>query len=278
MKIGIVGLGVIGGSYALNLKPYGHEIVGYDTNPDTIKYAREQNIIDHGDHEQPDILGTCDVVFVCLYPQDTVQFIKRHASLFKSNSIVCDVSGVKEDVMLSLDNLYVEYFELVFAHPIAGREVRGIKGAKKGLFNNMNFIITPHKKNTPGALKTIEDLALEMGFGHISFMSDAEHDQAIGYTSQLTHAIAMALMNASDYNDQTKFTIGDSYRDLTRIARINEDLWSELFIKNAYKLTHIIDHFIDSLNQVKTAIKEKDEDTLKSLMIESTKRRNALDE
>jgi prephenate dehydrogenase len=142
----------------------------------------------------------------------------------------------------------------------------------------MNFIITPHPNNTNHGLNIITSLAKEMGFKNITQMSADEHDQMVGYTSQLTHVIALSLVNASDYNEQTKFAIGDSYKDLTRIARMNEVLWSELLTHNDTYLTDIIEHFETSLKEVKDAIKNKDVESLKKLMIRSTKRRSDLDD
>ena len=277
MKIGIVGLGLIGGSYAKALKPFQHELIGYDINPHTIEYAIKNNIVDKAYLDTTHELSSCDVVFICLYPQDTINYIHQHQTMFKKGAIISDVAGVKEHLMNQcLD--HSQPFEIVFAHPIAGRETSGIDSSKYGLFQEMNFIITPHQYNTEKGINTIQSLAKAMGFKHISLMSAKEHDQTIGYTSQLTHVIALSLVNASDYRENTKFAIGDSYKDLTRIARMNENLWSELFLSNHDHLLDIIEHFEQSLHAVKTAIKQNDAKTLKQLMRQSTKRRSDLDD
>lgn len=278
MNIGIVGLGLIGGSYAKALNRENHQLIGYDINPSTIEYALKNNIVDKAYTDSFKDLSSCDVVFICLYPNQTIQYIQSHYKAFKKQAVISDVTGVKVKVMDALKDLFSEPFDLVFAHPIAGRETSGIQTSVKGLFNQMNFIITPHLSNTEKGLNTIIDLAREMGFKNITKMTAKDHDQMIGYTSQLTHVIALSLVNASDYNEQTKFAIGDSYKDLTRIARMNETLWSELFIMNDQHLVEIIEHFENSLKTVKKAIKNNDENTLKKLMIKSTMRRNDLDD
>jgi prephenate dehydrogenase len=278
MNIGIVGLGLIGGSYAKALRHHNHHLIGYDINPRTIEYALENNIVDQAYTDTFKSLAVCDVIFVCLYPNQTVNYIRTHQHAFKSNAIVSDVSGVKVSVMNHLSDLLDQHFEIVFSHPIAGRETSGIQTSVDGLFEQMNFIITPHPNNTNHGLNIITSLAKEMGFKNITQMSADEHDQMVGYTSQLTHVIALSLVNASDYNEQTKFAIGDSYKDLTRIARMNEVLWSELLTHNDTYLTDIIEHFETSLKEVKDAIKNKDVESLKKLMIRSTKRRSDLDD
>lgn len=278
MKIGIVGLGLIGGSYAKALKKLNHTLIGYDINAESVEYALKNHIVDYAYTDMKEDLSLCDVVFVCLYPELTVKYIKEQQNVFKQGAIISDVSGIKVEVMNQLLDITENHFEIVFAHPIAGRETSGIQYALDGLFNQMNFILTPHHKNTQRSIEVITSLASDMGFKNITQMTPEEHDHIIGYTSQLTHVIALALVNASDYNEQTKIAIGDSYKDLTRIARMNETLWTELFLKNKENLVHIIEHFEKSINEIKIAVKNEDEDTLKKLMIKSTKRREHLDE
>ena len=278
MNIGIVGLGLIGGSYARALRHHNHYLIGYDIDKNTIEYALENHMVDEAYTNTLNQLSTCDVVFVCLYPHQTIDYIRSHQHAFKENAIVSDVSGVKVNLMNHLSDLLNQDFEIVLSHPIAGRETSGIQTSVDGLFEQMNFIIIPHSKNTKNGLNIITSLAKEMGFKNITQMSADEHDQMIGYTSQLTHVIALSLVNASDYNEQTKFAIGDSYKDLTRIARMNEVLWSELLTQNETYLTDIIEHFETSLKEVKDAIKNKDVESLKKLMIKSTKRRSDLDD
>ena len=273
MKIGIVGLGLIGGTYAKALKQYPYTIVGIDIDPEVIDYALENKIIDQGTTKPEVVLGELDVVFLCLYPHNAVAFIQKHIMKFKRDAIISDVVGVKRMMIARLDMYKDDEVEFVFAHPIAGREKIGIKYSDKAIFQNANFVITPTKHNTDEALNLIETLAKQMGFKNVSRIQDYEHDDIIAYTSQLTHAIAISLVNSDNSKYDTGLFIGDSYKDLTRIAMINESLWSELFINNKDFLLRRINEFEKQLDLLKDALSTKDQEKLAELMRKSTKKR-----
>jgi len=276
MKIGIIGLGIIGGGYAKALKKYGYEVFGIDKDKDTLEYAIKEKLIINCNDDQTSIIPLLDVIFVCLYPKETINFIKKNQNKFKKNSVVVDVSGVKRFISNSL--IYEkEDYEIVLSHPIAGRELIGLKNSNEAVFHDSNFVICPHKYSTDENMKLIEILAYQIGFGHVSYLSDIEHDRILGYTSHLTHAIAIALVNSDTKEAQTNLFIGDSYKDLTRIAKINENLWLELFENNKDNLITHIDKFVSELNKIKKSLKEKDRETLKELMLESRKRRCDID-
>lgn len=277
MKIGIVGLGLIGGSYAKALRPYPYVLYGYDYNQETLDYAKKHNIVDFVSTSY-ETISECDVIFVCLYPNNVIDFIKKNASNFKSGAIISDVAGIKSKLYNSLEAYLDDDFEIVFGHPVAGREKVGITYSDASIFKDANYVLTPHDKNTEEAVSVIETLASQMGFKTITKIEDILHDRILGYTSQLTHAIAISLINSEDYNEDTKKFIGDSYKDLTRIAHMNESLWSELFVSNKYNLVHSIDKFIAELEAVKQAVLNKDTELLKEYMKKSTKRRGELDE
>ena len=275
MNIGIVGLGLIGGTYAKNLKKYPYKIYGIDIDQEVIDYALENHIIDYGSTNPKDFLKELDVVFVCLYPQDTIHFIRKYINSFKRDAIVSDVAGIKRKLVDALEIYKDDDIEFVFAHPIAGKEKIGIKYSDEAIFHNANFVITPTKYNKEESLNLIEVLAKQMGFKNVSRITDVEHDDIIAFTSQLTHAIAISLVNSDTSKYDTSHFIGDSYKDLTRIAMINESLWSELFIQNKDFLRKRIEAFEEKLNELKEAITNKDVETIQRLMIESTdKRRN----
>jgi len=278
MKIGIVGLGLIGGTYAKALKKYPYEIYGIDINQNTIDYAIENKIVDYGSINPTDYLSELDVVFICLYPKDTLTFINRHMMKFKRGAIVSDVVGIKRYLINNIDLNYNDDIEFVFSHPIAGKEKNGIKYSDDAIFHNSNFVITPTEKNTDEALNLIETLAKQMGFKNVSRITDKEHDDIIAYTSQLTHAIAISLVNSGDFSLNTGLFVGDSYKDLTRIAEINEDLWSELFIKNKDFLLNRINKFENELDKIKDALVKKDYQKLKEIMINSTNKRSDINE
>ncbi|QMS84930.1 prephenate dehydrogenase [Candidatus Xianfuyuplasma coldseepsis] len=273
MKIGIVGLGLIGGTYAKALKRYPYTIVGMDIDESVIHYALQNNIIDIGTTNPSDVLGDLDVVFLCLYPKAAVSFIQKHITSFKRDAIISDVVGVKRFLIDRLDVYQNDDVEFVFAHPIAGREKVGIKYSDEAIFHDANFVITPTKHNTLEALNLIETLAKQMGFKNVSRIADYEHDDIIAYTSQLTHAIAISLVNSDTDKYDTGLFIGDSYKDLTRIAMINESLWSELFLNNKDFLLRRIDAFEKQLDLLKDALANKDQAKLEELMRQSTKKR-----
>ncbi len=276
MNVGIVGIGLIGGSYAKSLKRYGYKIYGIDIDQKVIDFALEHDIIDYGDTNPKNILKKMDVVFICLYPEDTIQFIHKNINNFKRGSIISDVVGIKRKIIDALDIYRNDEIEFVFTHPIAGRETIGIKHSDEAIFHGANFVITPTKWNTEEAINIITILAKQMGFANITQVLDVAHDEIIAFTSQLTHAIALALVNSDDEKYNTSLFIGDSYKDLTRIAQINDDLWSELFIKNGDFLLKHINKFEKELDAIKYAIKEKNKEKLKKLMRLATEKRGKI--
>lgn len=274
MNIGIVGLGLIGGTYAKSLKKYPYKIYGIDINQDSLDFALNEHFIDVGTTNPKEVLKELDVVFLCLYPNDAIAFVSKYITYFKRDAIISDVIGVKRKIIDSLE-IYFDDIEFVFSHPIAGREKIGVTHSDAAIFHNANFVITPHSKNTNEALNLIETLAKQMGFKNVSRITDVAHDEIIAYTSQLTHTLALALVNSDDDKYDTSLFIGDSYKDLTRIAMINEDLWSELFLYNKDFLLKRINKFEEHLDELKDAIASKDSKKLQQLMRNATdKRRN----
>lgn len=278
MKIGIVGLGLIGGSYARALKPYGYEIYGIDNNQESLTFAENEGLILKGFINPNEILHDLDVVFLCIYPMQIKDFFKKYIMSFKEGTVISDVGGIKRKVNDAYDLYRREDIDFVGAHPIAGKEKSGVKFSDASIFKDANFVITRTNTNQDESINLIKTLAKQMGFKHVTILTDKDHDEAISYTSQLTHVLAMALINSNQDNYHTKSMIGDSFRDLTRIANINDNLWSELFIHNKDFLLKSISHFEDALEDIKTLIKNKDQEALKELMQEATRRRRSLDE
>lgn len=276
MNIGIVGIGLIGGSYAKALKKYPYKIYGIDKNQDSLDYALENNIIDVGTTNPSEILKDLDVVFLCLYPTDAVTFIRKNINYFKRDAIISDVVGVKRFMIDSLEVYFNDDVEFVFAHPIAGRESIGIKYSSEAIFHDANFVITPTKYNKDESINLITTLAKQMGFKNVSLISDIQHDEIISFTSQLPHVIALSLVNSDDEKYDTSLFIGDSYKDLTRIAMINDTLWAELFLKNKDFLLRQINKFEDELDILKEAIKNKDIDKIQELMRSATDKRGKI--
>ncbi|MEG0616524.1 MAG: prephenate dehydrogenase [Oscillospiraceae bacterium] len=261
-NICIVGLGLIGGSYAMALKAAGKTVTAIDINEASISYALKANIIDDGKTaDYAELLQNADTIVLALYPHTLIEWVRDNMQFFKSGAIITDVTGVKCGIVDEVQQLLRKDLTFIACHPMAGREMSGVEYSNPDMFIGANFIITPTKLN-----------AATLGFAHISVLSCEEHDRMIGYVSQLTHAIAVSLMNASDNTHLAEYT-GDSFRDLTRIASINENMWSELFLMNKDVLTDEIDLFVDAIENLKSKLINNDKDGLQQLFIKSTKRR-----
>ena len=275
IKILIVGLGLIGGSYAQGLSKKGYTVYAIDKNPNSIKYGIDNNIIKEFNGSDNDLIKECDLIILSLYPKDNVKWIKENKQFFKENVVITDVSGIKlaivDEIQQILDNA-----EFVPSHPMAGREKSGVENADHNIFKDANFLITPTESNTEEAILLIKELAKALEFNNIEIISPTFHDEMIGYLSQLTHVIAISLMNSKDTEHMIRYT-GDSFRDLTRIAKINENLWSELFILNKDILADNIDKFILEMYKFKEILVNEDIEEMKKKMISSTERRKLFD-
>ena len=274
MKITVVGLGVIGGSFVKALKGKGYEVYGVDKDVDTLNRANEDGCIIEGFVDGEEIIPETDLTIICLYPSLVLDFIKN--AHFKSGSVVSDAVGIKSYFIEQALEMIPEDVEYISVHPMAGREKKGYAYASADVFKNANFIIIQHETNDEQKIKKMQHLAGKLGFRSVKIMSPYEHDEIISYTSQLPHVMAVALMNSDTQKYDTGKYIGDSFRDLTRIANINEDLWTELFLNNKRYLLSSIRHFEKQLDIMKKAIYDDDDETLKECFRESTKRREHL--
>lgn len=276
-KFLIVGLGLIGGSFAKGLKKVGYQVGAIDIDEANITYALENNIIDSGKVVvEKAYLEGFDIVIMCLYPTLEYEWLKNYQSLIKPGTLIFDVAGVKGESANKIRDLISDDLQMVFAHPMAGREVSGVCNSDDTIFKKANFIIVPSEKNTKEALEIVEEVGQILGFKRISYLSVEEHDDMIGFVSQLTHVIAISLMTCNDDINLQNYT-GDSFRDLTRIAKINENMWTELFIENKQKLIKNIDEFIVQMEYIKSLISEEESEKLKEVMRYSTARRKLFD-
>ena len=277
MKILIVGLGVIGGGYAMALKEAGYnEVYGIDTNEETLKKAKEMKIIKEGFTREDEIISEMDLIVLAIYPNLVKDFIVKNKNKFKENALITDVTGIKQLFINDIVEILPQNIDFVFAHPMAGRENKGIDYATNKVFQDANFLIVETKKNKEENIRKIENLAKEMGFKHIKRTTPAFHDEMIAFTSQLPHVLAVALTNSDIENRNTGEFIGDSYRDLTRIANMNEKLWSLLFLGNKKNLLEAMNNFEAEFDKIKKCIEENDEKNLQKLFIKSTIRREQL--
>ena len=274
-KILIVGLGLIGGSYAKRLKNNGHHVGAITLNQEDIDYAIENNIIDEGIVEvKKEFVSQFDIVIFALYPSVFIKWIEQYNSYFKKGAIISDVSGVKTEVVYKVQELLEnQNVEFIGAHPMAGKEVYGVKNASETLFEGANFIITPTPVNSQKAIDVITKIAQELGFKTISILTPSKHDEMIAFLSQLTHCIAVSLMTCKESQHLKDYT-GDSFRDLTRIANINENMWSELFLMNKKELLSQMNLFIEEFNKLRDSLENEDIETMKDMMRLSTYRRS----
>ena len=272
-RILIVGLGLIGGSYAKALKRLGYHVSAIDTRREAIDYALENHIISDGSTEvTEEIVGSADAVIFGLYPKVFLDWIDSYQHMLKPGAMLTDVTGVKGCIVYEIQDKLRDDAEFIGSHPMAGREVYGVENSDDGIFRGANFIITPTECNTAKAIRWIGSLGRILGFSRISVLSPEEHDEMIGYLSQLTHCIAVALMTCSDNEHLVDYT-GDSFRDLTRIANINDLMWSELFMLNRESLLKYMDVFLDEFASLRDMIRDGRVEELREKMRLSTKRR-----
>lgn len=276
-KILIVGLGLLGGSYARALKRFGFHISAITKEQSSIDYAFQEGMIDQGSIEVDEtIIGDADLVIFALYPHTFVEWIEENQHLLKSGAIITDVTGVKGSIVYKIQDMLRNDVEFIAAHPMAGKESSGVENSTDMIFVGANYIVTPTEKNTPEAIETCLELGRLLGFANVATLSPEEHDEMIGFLSQLTHCIAITLMTCNDMENMEKFT-GDSFRDLTRIAKINDMMWSELFVANKEALLNQMDLFINRFQELRTMLDTEDIDGMRKMMRHSTQRRALFD-
>lgn len=277
MKILIVGLGLIGGSYAEALSKKGYEVGAIDQKQEAIDFALRKGYIASGKTGvDKDYVGKFDIVVFALYPHAFVEWIEKYQNCLKSGAIVTDVTGVKGGVVCDVQNALRKDVEFIAAHPMAGRECSGVENAKAEIFEGANYIVVPTEKNTQEAIELCKDLGRELGFKHISELSVKQHDETVGFLSHLTHCIAVSLMVCKESGHLADYT-GDSFRDLTRIAKINDEMWSELFLLNKDEIVEQMNLFEQHFGKLKECIQNDDREGIREMMRLSTKRRKVFD-
>ena len=276
-KVLIVGLGMIGGSYAEKLSALGFEVGAIVRRREVLDYALERGLIAHGRIEVTrEYVSQFDLVISALYPKAFVEWVRKYQDFFKTGAVITDVTGVKRAVVPAVQSILREDVEFVPSHPMAGRERSGVEFADSKVFAGANFIITPTERNTPEGIELVRSLACILGFRHIAVLTPEAHDEMIGFLSQLTHCIAVALMDCKESEHLVEYT-GDSFRDLTRIARIIENMWTVLVLENRDELLKQMDLFLEKFTQLRDALAKGDEDTMKEMMRLSSYRRSFFD-
>lgn len=267
MKIQVVGLGLMGGSLCKAIRRYtDHTVLGMDLDEKTLEKALEQGAI----HEigTAETLSEADLAIVCLYPEGTIRFLLDNGERFRKGGLVCDICGVKSAVVKAasgpLNRLGVRF---VGCHPMAGREFSGFDYARADLFDGASFILTPDEHTDPSAVAELEAFARSIGFGQTVTASPEEHDRIIAATSQLAHVVSNAYMKSPTLQKEAGFSAG-SYLDLTRVAKLNEEMWTSLFLLNREALLYEVDTIMEHLSQYRDALNRQDAPGLRELLKE----------
>ncbi len=273
MKIAIIGLGLIGGSMARRLRGF-HDckIAAYNRTRESLDLALSDGVIDYACDTPADAMSGADLIIMCLYPQLNVDFVRDNLSSIKSGAVITDVTGVKGFIIREMKKILPPDIEFIGGHPMAGREVGGYKSSTDTLFDNAPYIITPDKNNNPENVQLIRDMAKYIGCRIVVTTTPDEHDSIIAYTSQLMHIVAVALC-ANPLLERSGSFAGGSLQDCTRIAVINEKMWSELFVENKEHLADRITEFQNCLEDIKKAVLAEDRDSLEEIMKFATKQK-----
>ncbi len=274
----IVGLGLLGGSYAKALTKKGFDVKAITLNQDDIDYAMSEGFISGGTTEvDADLIASSQLIIFALYPHVFVEWIEKYGNLIKSGTVITDVTGVKGCIVEKVQNILPQGVEFISAHPMAGKEVGGVRNADDSIFHTANYIVVPTNRNTPDGIRLCCDLGRALGFRDISSLTVRQHDEMIAFLSQLTHGIAISLMCANGDPNLVRYT-GDSFRDLTRIANINDEMWSELFLANREALLQEMDGYREAFDRLYNTIKMGDRDAMRDMMRLSSARRKTFNE
>lgn len=263
-KIGIAGLGLIGGSLAKAFTKAGYAVVGFDTDKKTVATAIEDNAVAVGGCE-PTVLCDCDFVFVALYPDGIINFVENNHTVLKKGAVVVDCCGIKGEVCKRLFADDFKDITFIGAHPMAGTERSGFEASFPGLFNGASFIITPKEGTDPKKIETLKKLVFSVGFGRTVITTPENHDRMIAFTSQIPHVLACSYVLSPCCPKHHGFSAG-SYRDISRVAHINASLWAQLFIDNKDALTAEINTLIDNMTAIRDAVKSEDRQSLEKLL------------
>ena len=276
-KILIVGLGVMGGSYAKALTAKGYSVSCITKEMSDVRFGLANNMISYGTTDvEPELVGGAELIIFALYPTAFIEWIKKYQHLISPGTLITDVTGVKSGVVYEIQEILRPDIEFISAHPMAGRERSGVEFADPSVFHAANYIVTPTERNSVEAIKQCKILGEELGFARISELTPEAHDEMIAFLSQLTHCIAVVLMNCNDSEGLEKYT-GDSFRDLTRIAKINDRMWSELFLMNKDALLTEMDRFMEEFMEFRSYLAAEDGKRMREKMRSSSMRRTLFD-
>ncbi|MBR6502133.1 MAG: prephenate dehydrogenase [Clostridia bacterium] len=274
----IVGLGLLGGSYAKALTKNGFDVKVITLNQEDIDYAVSEGFVSGGTTQvDPDLIAESQLIIFALYPHTFIEWIEQYANHIKPGTVITDVTGVKGCIVEKVQDMLPAGVEFISAHPMAGKESCGVRNADENIFKKANYIVVPTNRNTPDGIRLCCDLGRALGFNDISSLTVRQHDEMIAFLSQLTHGIAISLMCANGDPNLVKYT-GDSFRDLTRIANINDEMWSELFLANREALLQEMDGYRAAFDRLYETIKTGNRDAMRDMMRLSSARRKTFNE
>lgn len=289
----VIGLGLIGAAYAKALSEKGYRVTGITRSREVIDASLSEGAIAEGDTQVNErMIAEADVIIFGLYPAVLIEWIEKNGHLIQPGTIVTDVTGVKGCVVEQVQKMLPVGVEFISAHPMAGKELMGnskmdvYRAATPDMFRGANYLVVPTDRNTNEAIVLCEQLGHLLGFGRVTRLSIEEHDKMIAYLSQLTHAIAVSLMCCAGEGSEGEvetdvarlaLLTGDSFRDLTRIAKINDKMWTELFLSNREELLKQMDLFAERFALMRNALASGDADTMQNMMRTSTERRISFD-
>lgn len=277
LTVAIIGLGLMGGSYAKAFRKLGvDQIIGVERNADVLVEAQRQGVIDIPMEKPDGTLRQADIVILCIYPDAMADYVQGMLPYLKKDVIITDIAGIKNDMIDRIQAMLPDTMEFISGHPMAGRQASGFAMSDATIFRNANYIIVPTEKNTPQGISWLETLARNLGCRYTVRVTPDEHDRTIAFTSNLPHITAVALMDSASYADKTKFFIAGSFRDGTRVADINPELWSKLFMANKEKVADEVDRYIEQLEMWRVALRNGDAEKMKELMRISSARRKEL--
>ncbi len=276
-NIAIIGLGLMGGSMALALRGFREgRIMGFARREETVASALSREMIDEGyvldDRHARAALARADLAIVCLFPEAARDFLGRFGDCFKRGAVVTDVTGVKEGMAHWAREALPEGVDFVGGHPMAGREQSGLDAALPTLFRGCNYILIPSPWNSCSSIDLLREMALFVGAGRVILTDAAHHDRMIAYTSQMAHVLAGAIAQMP-WMLESKGYEGGSFRDLTRVATLNPDMWSELFVQNKKELTEVLDALLGNLTRMRDEIAGGERAALREELSRATRRK-----
>jgi len=275
MKIGIVGIGLIGGSLAKAYKAEGHHVYGFDADESILSFAHVFGAIDYELDEET--ISQCDVIFIAVNPVDAVAYLEKNAHKIKKNAVVIDCCGVKRFVCSRCFPLAKKYgFVFVGGHPMAGSHKAGFKNSKENLFHGASIILVPPVYDDPVLFGRIEEILKPAGFGHLTVSTAEKHDEMIAFSSQMAHVVSNAFIKSPAAREHKGFSAG-SYKDLTRVAQLNADMWAQLCMENGDFLIHELEVFINEITRYKDALAKQSKDEFKQLLEEGSRIKKELD-